>query len=104
MAKSNKIYSGIFWVYLENTSAQLISFIVTVVLARLMEPIHYGTIALLTVFIALAQVLVTNGISSALIQKKEADELDYSTMFWFNLVVSIALYFLLFFTARSSSR
>lgn len=95
----NKVFSGLFWVYLENTSAQLISFIVTVVLARLLEPTHYGTIALLNVFIALAQVFVTNGISSALIQKKDADELDYSTMFWFNLVVSVALYFLLFFAA-----
>ena len=95
----NNVFSGLFWVYLENTSAQLISFIVTVVLARLLEPTHYGTIALLTVFIALAQVFVTNGISSALIQKKDADELDYSTMFWFNLVVSVALYFLLFFSA-----
>lgn len=99
MAKSNKVLSGLFWVYLENTSAQLISFIVTVVLARLLEPSHYGTIALLMVFIALAQVFVTGGISSALIQKKDADELDYSTMFWFNLVVSVLLYTLLFFTA-----
>ena len=99
MAKSNKVLSGLFWVYLENTSAQLISFIVTVVLARLLEPTHYGTIALLTVFIALAQVFVVNGISSALIQKKDVDELDYSSMFWFNLVMSFLLYAVLFFTA-----
>ncbi len=69
------------------------------VLARILEPSHYGTIALLMVFIALAQVFVTSGISSALIQKKDADELDYSSMFWFNLVVSVLLYALLFFTA-----
>lgn len=95
----NKIFSSVFWVYLENTSSQLISFVVTVILARLLEPSHYGTIALLTVFIALAQVFVTNGISSALIQKKDADELDYSSMFWFNLLASLLLYALLYFAA-----
>jgi len=95
----NKIFSSVFWVYLENTSSQFISFVVTVILARLLEPSHYGTIALLTVFIALAQVFVTNGISSALIQKKDADELDYSSMFWFNLLVSLILYAILFITA-----
>ena len=91
--------SGVFWVYLENTFSQFICFVVTVVLARLLEPSHYGTIALLNVFIALANVFVTQGISSALIQKKDADELDYNTMFWFNLLLSLLLYFLLFISA-----
>lgn len=104
MKQSNKVISGLFWAYLESISAQLISFAVTVVLARLLEPSHYGTIALLTVFIALAQVFVTGGISSSLIQKKDADELDYSTMFWFNLAVSLFLYGILFFCAPLIAR
>lgn len=67
---NNKIISSLFWVYLENTSSQIINFVVTIILARLLDPSHYGTIALLSVFIALAQVFVTSGISSALIQKR----------------------------------
>lgn len=96
---TNKVLFGVFWVYLENSTRQLISFVVTIVLARLLEPSHYGVIALLTVYIALAEVFVTSGISSALIQKKDADDLDYCTMFWFNLLVSLILYFILFFSA-----
>lgn len=97
--RANKVLSSAFWVYIENTSTQVISFIVTIVLARLLEPEHYGAIAILTVFITLAQVFVTTGISSALIQKKGADELDYSSMFWFNLILSVVLYSLLFLLA-----
>ena len=103
MDSNKKVTSGFLWIYLENTSAQIVSFLVTIVLARLLEQTHYGTIALLTVFIALAQIFVTSGISSALIQKKDADELDYSTMFWFNLTVSLVLYFILFICAPSIS-
>ena len=96
---TNKVVSGLFWVYLENISAQLVNFIVTIVLARLLEPVHYGTIALVSVFVSLASVFVSSGIGIALIQKKDADEKDYSSMFWFNLAVSIVLYLLLYFCA-----
>ena len=99
MMKTNKVLSGLFWVYVENISVQIVNFIISIILARLLEPSHYGTIALLMVFISLANVFVTSGISSALIQRKDADELDYSTMFWFNLLVSILLYIILFFCA-----
>ena len=91
--------SGLFWVYMENISGQAVSFIVTIILARLLEPDDYGSIALIGVFVALAQVFITGGISSALIQKKDSDELDYSTMFWFNLCVSVLLYIFLFVLA-----
>lgn len=94
--KSNKVVSGLFWVYLENISAQLVSFIVTIILARLLEPSYYGTIALVGVFIAVATVFVNSGFGAALIQKNDADELDYSSMFWFNLSVSVLLYALIF--------
>ena len=94
--KSNKVVSGLFWVYLENISAQIVSFVVTIILARLLEPSYYGTIALVSVFIAIATVFVNSGFGAALIQKSDADELDYSSMFWFNLSVSILLYSLIF--------
>ena len=94
--KSNKVVSGLFWVYLENISAQIVSFVVTIVLARLLEPSYYGTIALVSVFIAVATVFVNSGFGAALIQKNDADELDYSSMFWFNLTVSVLLYAVIF--------
>lgn len=93
------VVNGLFWVYLENIAAQIVSFIITIVLARLLAPSLFGTIALVTVFINIANVFVNTSFSSALIQKKDADELDYNTMFWFNLAISFALYFLLFLAA-----
>lgn len=94
--KSNKVVSGLFWVYLENISAQLVSFVVTIILARLLEPSYYGVVALVSVFIAVATVFVNSGFGAALIQKSDADELDYSSMFWFNLLVSVVLYAIIF--------
>lgn len=102
--KSNKVFSGLFWVYLENISVQIVNFVISVILARLLDPSHYGTVALLMVFISLANVFVTSGISSSLIQKKDADELDYSTMFWFNLLVALVLYGILFVAAPAVGR
>lgn len=95
------IVKGLFWVYLENIAAQVVSFIITIILARLLAPSLFGTIALVAVFINIANVFVNTGFSSALIQKKDADELDYDTMFWFNLAISLFLYVLLFFAAPS---
>lgn len=95
----NTVVKGLFWVYLENIAAQVVSFIITIILARLLAPSLFGTIALVAVFINVANVFVNTSFSSALIQKKDADELDYNTMFWFNLGISILLYILLFFAA-----
>lgn len=95
----NTVVNGLFWVYLENIAAQVVSFIITVILARLLAPSLFGTIALVAVFINVANVFINTSFSSALIQKKDADELDYNTMFWFNLAISFALYFLLFLAA-----
>lgn len=98
------IVNGLFWVYLENIAAQIVSFIITVVLARLLAPSLFGTIALVAVFINIANVFVNTGFSSALIQKKDADELDYNTMFWFNLAISIVIYILLFVSAPAVAK
>lgn len=97
----NTVVNGLFWVYLENIAAQIVGFIITIVLARLLAPSLFGIIALVTVFINIANVFVNTSFSSALIQKKDANELDYNTMFWFNLAISFALYFLLFLAAPS---
>lgn len=97
----SKIFSGLFWVYLENIAAQVVNFIVSVILARLLDPGHYGTIALVNVFINIANVFVTSPFSYALIQKKDADELDYSSMFWFTVWMSFVFFAGLFFLAPS---
>jgi len=99
-----KVFSSLFWVYLETISAQAVTFIVTIILARLLTPNDYGTIALVTVFVNIANVFVTSSFSYALIQKSDADDLDYQTMFWFNVAVSLLLFAILFGIAPSIAR
>lgn len=95
----NKVMKGLFWVYLENISAQLVTFIVSIILARLLLPNEYGLIALVTVFINIANVFVSASFNMSLVQKKDADRLDYNTLFWFNCVLSAVLYAILFISA-----
>lgn len=99
--KSNKpgFVSGVFWTYSEKFGAEIVGFIVSVVLSRLLLPEHYGTIALVNVFILIANTFVTQGFGNSLIQKKDADDLDFSSIFFFSLGFSVLLYFVLFFTA-----
>lgn len=100
MEINNKVLiSGFFWRFAERCGAQGISFIVSMFLARLLEPEYYGTIALITVFISILQVFVDSGLGNALIQKKEADDLDFSTVFYFNIIVCIILYIGMYTTA-----
>ena len=95
----NRILSSLIWVYLENIAAQLVSFIVSIVLARLLNPSDYGTIALVSIFINIANVFVTSSFSFSLVQKRDSDELDYNTIFWFNLAMSVIIYVILFLIA-----
>lgn len=94
--KSNKVFTNFIWRFLERCGAQGITIIVSVILARLLDPEAYGTIALVTVFTAIMQVFVDSGMGNALIQKKDADDLDFSTVFYYNLAVCILLYVILF--------
>ncbi|MCM3670902.1 lipopolysaccharide biosynthesis protein [Mesobacillus maritimus] len=94
-----KVLSGMFWAFGERIMAQSVSFILSIILARLLMPSEYGLIALVLVFINLANVFVSNGIGESLIQKKNANETDFSTLFYFSLGISILLYFILFFSA-----
>jgi O-antigen/teichoic acid export membrane protein len=91
-----KVVSGLAWTYAERILAQGISFIVSIILARLLMPQQYGTVAIVTIFITLFNVFVISGLGSSLIQKKNADSLDFSTAFYSGLVISILLYCLLF--------
>ncbi len=91
--------SGLIWRYAERCGAQGIQFIVSIVLARLLMPADYGIIGLITVFIAIAQVFALSGLGSALVQKKDADNTDFSTVFFYSIAFSIVLYFVLFLCA-----
>ncbi len=96
---TNGTVSGFIWRFLERCGAHGVTFIVSLVLARMLDPTVYGTIALVTVFTTIMQVFVDSGLGNALIQKKNADDLDFSTVFYFNIVVCGVLYLIMFFTA-----
>ena len=87
---NENVVKGFIWRFAERCGAQLVSFIVSIVLARLLVPEDYGTIALVTVFTVILQVFVDSGLGTALIQKKDADDLDFSSVFYFNFVVLYA--------------
>ena len=93
MGKNNfNILSNFIWRFAERCGAQLVTFIVSIVLARILSPEDYGTIALVTVFTTILQVFVDSGLGTALIQKKDADDLDFSSVFYFNFIVCLVLY------------
>ena len=87
-----KTISGVFWRFGERITAQVITFVVSMILARLILPEEYGVIAIVTIFINIANVLVTNGLGTSLIQKKDAGKKDFSTMFYASMILSICLY------------
>lgn len=87
------------WSAFGTFSVQAIKFIIGIILARLLMPSDYGLIGMLAVFFAISQMFIESGFSNALIQKTDRTEDDFSTIFYFNLVVSIIFYFLLFVTA-----
>ena len=96
---AKKVTSNILWRFFERIGAQGVSFIVSIVLARLLDPAFYGTIALVMVFTSIMQVFVDSGLGSALIQKKDSDDVDFSTVFYFNILVCFTLYIVMFFAA-----
>ena len=96
---NESVVKGFMWRFAERCGAQLVSFVVSIVLARILSPEDYGTIALVTVFTAILQVFVDSGLGTALIQKKDADDLDFSSVFYFNFIVCLVLYAVMFLAA-----
>ena len=101
---TDKVAKGVFWVLMEKFGIQLAHFVVTLVLARLLTPNDYGTVALLSIFISIANVLVDCGFGKALVQKKEASQTDYNTVFYLSMAFAAALYAGLFFSAPLVAR
>lgn len=102
--KKNSVISNFIWRFAERCGAQIVTFIVSIVLARILAPEEYGTIALVTVFTTILQVFVDSGLGTALIQKKNADDLDFSSVFYFNLFMCLVLYLAMFLAAPYIAR
>ena len=99
----NKTLSGSFWSLADNLAGSGITFLVGLVLARLLTPQEYGVIGIIMIFIAVFNSIVDSGFSNALIRKNDADDTDYNTVFFFNLLISVLLFFVLYFSANAIS-
>lgn len=98
------VVTNFFWRFAEQCGAQGVSFVVSILLARLLVPEDYGSIALVTVFTTILNVFIDSGLGSALIQKKNADELDFSSVFFFNIMMCTLLYLGMFIAAPYIAR
>lgn len=101
MAESikNKFFSGIAWSFIQNFSVRIAGFVFTIILTRTLNPGDYGLIGMLSIFMAISEVFITSGFGGALVQKKDCNDDDFSTAFYFNVAVSVFIYVILFFCA-----
>ena len=95
----SKVLRGLFWKIMEQCGSQGIQFVVALVLARLMTPEEYGTISLITIFIAIANTFVQSGFATALVQGKDIEEEDYSSVFWMSMLLGLMCYSVLYLAA-----
>ena len=104
MEQNKGVFTNLIWRFAERCGAQGVAFVVSIVLARLLAPEAYGTIALVTVFTTILNVFVNSGLGNALIQKKDADDLDFSSVFYFNVAMCLVLYTGIFLAAPLIAR
>lgn len=90
---------GVAWSAVEKFSTGGVLFLANIILARILTPKDFGLLAVITIFVQIAQTFIDSGFSNALIQKKDRNQVDYSTVFFFNLAISIGLYIILYFCA-----
>lgn len=98
-SNKQKVAGGLFWSYGERIMAQLVSLVVSIVLARLLEPENYGVISIVMIFITFCDAIVSGGFGNAIVQKKDADELDVNTMLCCSVATSFLLYLIIFCAA-----
>src|ERR1035437_8234702 len=91
-----KTIKALTWTTIDRFGQQAVQFIIGLILARLLSPDDYGLLGLVMIFATLSFVLIESGFGQALIRKKDATELDFNTVFYFNIFVSILLYTILF--------
>lgn len=94
-----KAVKGVGWSFVDNISNQGVTFLVGLVLARILTPSEFGILGMITIFIAISNSIVDSGFSNALIRKQDAKRIDYNTVFLFNIAVSLLFYFILYISA-----
>ncbi len=99
MSLKKQALNGFIWTYAEQSLGQIINFFVNIILARKLFPSDFGLIGLLFIFVTISNVLVDGGLKTSLIRKKDASDLDYSTVFYVNVIFSLIIYFSIFFAA-----
>ncbi|HLV23612.1 MAG TPA: lipopolysaccharide biosynthesis protein [Moheibacter sp.] len=99
MSLRKQAVSGMIWTFSQQFGTQLISFVVGIILARLLPPSDFGTIAMFMVVIAIASSIIDGGMASSLIRTSEVDDRDLSTVFWFNIGASLVMYALIYLLA-----
>ncbi|HPD60177.1 MAG TPA: lipopolysaccharide biosynthesis protein [Thermodesulfobacteriota bacterium] len=104
MTLKQKTISGLIWSFTDSIANQGISFIVGIILARLLSPKEFGLVGMITIFIAISSSFINSGFESALIQKRSCTEKDFSTVFYFNLAMGFFFFWILFFSAPAISR
>lgn len=95
----SKTVSGVLWSAVERFSLQGVQFVINIIMARLLLPVDYGMIGMLAVFLQISQTFIDGGFTNALIQRKEKTEIDFSTVFYFNIIIAFVFYVLIFFSA-----
>ena len=103
-SNKQKVAGGLFWSYGERILAQLVSLVVSIVLARLLTPENYGVISIVMIFITFCDAIVTGGFGNAIVQKKDADEMDVNTMLCCSIATSFLLYAVVFLAAPAIAR
>ena len=101
MTLKQKAISGLIWSFIDNIASLGITFIVGIILARLLSPKEFGLIGMLTIFIAISQSFIDSGFRQSLIRKQNCTQADYSTVFYFSIVVAVFFYILLFVFAEA---
>jgi len=104
LSLKQKTVSGLLWSFIDQFANLGITFIVGIILARLLSPREFGLIGMITVFIAVSESFINSGFSQALIRKKDCTQTDYSTVFFFNILVGVVLFIILFFSAPAIAK
>lgn len=99
LSQKESILSGVGWSYAARIMTQAITLLISIVLARILSPDHYGLISIVTVFITIGDALVVGGFGNALVQKKETEEIDFNSICWVSITVSFVVYCVLFLSA-----
>src|SRR5690554_7609297 len=99
MSLKKQTLSGILWTFTDTFVLRGLSFFASIVLARLLGPTEFGLIGMISIFIALGTSLVDSGLSASIIRTQNADDRDYCTVFYLNLMMSLLVYGIVFFTA-----